>query len=78
MDRKYTHYQKTDFNHSFICQLPTIFKCSNSRCKKNNNILVEKHIISQNCLFCGMPNQPYPPLRKVEPNQPFRKVEQKL
>ena len=49
-------YQKTDFNNSLICQLSTIFKCSNSRCKKNNNILVEKHIISQNCIFCGMPN----------------------
>jgi hypothetical protein len=49
-------YQKTDFNSSLICQLPTIFKCSNSRCKKNNNIFVDKHIISQNCLFCGTPN----------------------
>ena len=76
MERKYTRFQKTDFNRSFICQLSTIFKCSNSRCKKNNNILVEKHIISQNCLFCGMPNllpppfppfPPFPPLKKVEP-----------
>lgn len=56
MDRKQMVYQKTDFSHYLICQLPCIFKCSNSRCKKNNNILVEKHIISQNCMFCGMPN----------------------
>jgi hypothetical protein len=56
MDRKQIVYQKTDFNNYLICQLPSIFKCSNSKCKKNNNILVEKHIISQNCMFCGMPN----------------------
>lgn len=47
-------YQKTQFNSYLICQLPCIFKCS--KCKKNNNILVEKDVISQNCLFCGMPN----------------------
>lgn len=54
--RKQIVYQKTEFNHSLICQLPSIFKCSNSKCKKNNNIFVEIHMISQNCLFCGTPN----------------------
>jgi len=54
--RKQIVYQKNDFNHSRICQLPTIFKCSNSKCKKNNNILMEQNTISQNCLFCGRPN----------------------
>jgi hypothetical protein len=52
--RKQMVYQKTQFNNYLICQLPCIFKCS--KCKKNNNILVEKDVISQNCLFCGMPN----------------------
>jgi len=67
MDRKQITLQKNEFNRSFICQLPTIFKCSNSRCKKNNNIFVEKHIISQNCLFCGRPNYVSQALIKVEP-----------
>jgi hypothetical protein len=52
--RKQMIYQKTQFNTHLICQLSTIFKCS--KCKKNNNILVSKNIVSQNCLFCGMPN----------------------
>ena len=52
--KKQILYQKTDFNSYLICQLPCIFKCC--KCKKNNTILVEKHVKSQNCLFCGMPN----------------------
>jgi hypothetical protein len=52
--RKQIVYQKTNFNNSRICQLPTIFKCSNSKCKKYNNIIQD--MISQNCLFCGRPN----------------------
>ena len=52
--RKQIMYQKTQFNNHLICQLPSIFKCS--KCKKNNNILVDKNIVSQSCLFCGMPN----------------------
>jgi hypothetical protein len=63
--RKQIVYQKTQFNSYLICQLPCIFKCS--KCKKNNNILVEKDVISQNCLFCGMPNY-IPLLKKVEQN----------
>jgi hypothetical protein len=54
--RKQIIYQKTEFNNSKICQLTTIFKCSNSKCKKNNNIIMDQNIISQNCLFCGRPN----------------------
>ena len=56
MERKQIPFQKTEFNHSYICQLPSIFKCTNSRCKKNNTILVKLPVIIQNCLFCGMPN----------------------
>ena len=64
--RKQMVYQKTQFNNYLICQLPCIFKCS--KCKKNNNILVEKDVISQNCLFCGTPNYVHPLLKKVEQN----------
>ena len=52
--RKQIVYQKTQFNHHLICQLPSIFKCI--KCKKNNNILHGINIVSQNCLFCGTPN----------------------
>ena len=52
--RKQMIYQKTEFNNSLICQLCSIFKCI--KCKKNNNILIEKEIKIQNCLFCGTPN----------------------
>jgi transcription elongation factor Elf1 len=54
--RKQMLYQKTSFNNYLICQLPSIFRCI--KCKKNNNILVEKEIKIkiQNCLFCGTPN----------------------
>jgi len=52
--RKQMVYQKTEFNNSRICQLPSIFKCI--KCKKNNSILIEKEIKIQNCLFCGIPN----------------------
>jgi hypothetical protein len=61
--REQIKYQKTEFNSYLICQLPSIFKCS--KCKKNNNILVEKNVISQNCLFCGTPN--------YVPNSTFKK-----
>ncbi len=47
-------YQKTDFNHHKICQLPSIFKCC--KCKKNNTIMMNKFLDSQLCLFCGTPN----------------------
>lgn len=46
-------YQKTDFNRSRICQLPSVFKCC--KCKKNNTILTTSAQM-QFCLFCGMPN----------------------
>ena len=52
--RKQMVYQKTEFNNHLICQLNTIFKCS--KCKRNNDILVNTNILSQLCLFCGMPN----------------------
>jgi hypothetical protein len=58
--RKEMLYQKTEFNNSLICQLPTIFKCS--KCKKNNTIQITNNIdinsktLGQNCLFCGNPN----------------------
>lgn len=54
--RKEMLYQKTEFNNSLICQLPTIFKCS--KCKKNNTIQMTTKIatLGQNCLFCGNPN----------------------
>ena len=52
--KKQILYQKTDFNHYLICQLPCIFKCC--KCKKNNNILVEQNKVSQLCIFCGTPN----------------------
>jgi hypothetical protein len=52
--RKQILYDKTEFNTHLICQLPSIFKCC--KCKKNNYIFVEKEVISQNCIFCGMPN----------------------
>jgi hypothetical protein len=47
-------YQKTDFNHHQICQLPSIFKCC--KCKKNNSIMIKRDELVQHCLFCGMPN----------------------
>jgi len=53
-NKKQILYQKTDFNRSLICQLPTIFKCI--KCKKNNNIILENNTVSQLCLFCGTPN----------------------
>jgi len=52
--RKEMLYQKTEFNHHLICQLPGIFKCC--KCKKNNTVIVEKGVLSQFCLFCGTPN----------------------
>jgi hypothetical protein len=52
--RKQIIYQKTDFNTSLICHLPTIFKCS--KCKHNNSINNISALIYQNCLFCGNPN----------------------
>lgn len=52
--RKQMLYQKTDYNNHLICQLPGIFKCC--KCKRNNNIMVSKEILSQSCLFCGTPN----------------------
>ena len=52
--RKQIIYQKTEFNTSLICQLPTISKCS--KCKKNNTIDNTKKQIFQLCLFCGNPN----------------------
>jgi hypothetical protein len=52
--KKQMVYQKTLFNIHLIYQQPCILKCS--KCKKNNNIVVEKDVISQNCLFCGTPN----------------------
>jgi len=53
-NKKQLLYQKTDFNRSLICQLPNIFKCS--KCKKNNNIILENNNTFQLCLFCGTPN----------------------
>ena len=47
-------YQKTEFNKSLICQLTNIYKCI--KCKQNNNILENKNIFIQTCLFCGTPN----------------------
>ena len=47
-------YQKTEFNNHKICQLPGIFKCC--KCKRNNSIMVAVNVLSQNCLFCGTPN----------------------
>jgi hypothetical protein len=47
-------YQKTEFNHHQICQLPGIFKCC--KCKKNNTVLVKHNEKAQQCLFCGIPN----------------------
>ena len=47
-------YQKTDFNNHKICQLKGVFKCS--KCKKNNNLMVEPDTCVQLCLFCGTPN----------------------
>ena len=47
-------YQKTDFNHYKVCQLPGIFKCC--KCKKNNSpseIPLNNIVL---CLFCGTPN----------------------
>ena len=64
--RKQMIYQKTEFNKSLICMLNTVFKCS--KCKKNNSIIISPDKKYQNCLFCGNPNPPFPPLRKVEPN----------
>ena len=52
--RKQMLYQKTNFNHHSICQLPTIFKCG--KCKRNNSIIPNNTSVSQNCMFCGMPN----------------------
>jgi lipoate synthase len=52
--RKEILYQKTEFNNHLICQLPNIFKCS--KCKRNNTIMVQQNILTQNCLFCGTPN----------------------
>jgi hypothetical protein len=49
-------YQKTDFNHHKICQLPGIFKCC--KCKKNNTRIIDQYTYNvQLCLFCGTPNQ---------------------
>jgi len=48
-------YQKTNFNSHKICQLNGIFKCC--KCKKNNNLMVERAVFVQLCLFCGTPNQ---------------------
>jgi hypothetical protein len=47
-------YQKTDFNHHKICQLPGIFKCC--KCKKNNSLITNDNRNIQYCLFCGIPN----------------------
>jgi hypothetical protein len=52
--RKQILYQKTDYNHSKISMFQNIFVCC--KCKKNNTIIVEPKIFSQNCLFCGCPN----------------------
>ena len=52
--RRQMVYQKTDFNHHLVCQLPNIFKCS--KCKHNNTIVFQQGITVQNCLFCGNPN----------------------
>ena len=52
--RKQMLYQKTNFNHHSICHLSTIFKCG--KCKRNNSIIPNNANISQNCIFCGMPN----------------------
>ena len=48
-------YQKTEFNHHKICQLQGIFICC--KCKKNNDIIVDNKMLTQLCLFCGMPNK---------------------
>lgn len=47
------NYQKTDFNHSKICQLNKIYKCC--KCRKNNYMIDNRP--HQICLFCGMPNK---------------------
>ena len=48
-------YQKTQFNHSKICQLDNIFTCC--KCKKNNTIFNRpNNLATQMCLFCGIPN----------------------
>jgi hypothetical protein len=52
--RKEILYNKTDFNNHLICQFPCIFKCC--KCKRNNTVVVSAEILSQLCLFCGMPN----------------------
>ena len=52
--RKQILYQKTDFNNHLICQLSGIFKCC--KCKRNNTVFVQPAVLSQNCMFCGMPN----------------------
>ena len=50
-NKKQILYQKTDFNRSLICQLPTIFKCS--KCKKNNNIIIENIVIETRDIVKG-------------------------
>ena len=52
--RKQIIYQKTEFNTFSICQYNCILKCI--KCKRNNNILPDKNIFIQPCLFCGTPN----------------------
>ena len=52
--RKQIIYQKTEFNTFSICQYNSILKCI--KCKRNNNILENKNISIQPCLFCGTPN----------------------
>ena len=47
-------YQKTEFNHHLISQLSNIYKCC--KCKRNNTIIANTNLQSQNCLFCGTPN----------------------
>ena len=51
--RKQIVYQKTIFNHSAICHLSNIIKCS--KCNNYNTIQNAKNIF-QMCLFCGNPN----------------------
>ena len=53
--------QKTDFNSWSISYLTQIFQCSNSKCKKRNNVASylkseERKQPFQNCMYCGNPN----------------------